>query len=60
MRALFRSKAKLAIGNDVDLGSTAGFGFELRHDCWCSNTSYLIDWRLLRHLSANVLSSICK
>ncbi|EKE17253.1 MAG: hypothetical protein ACD_10C00545G0001, partial [uncultured bacterium] len=20
-------------GNDVDLGSTAGFGFELRHDC---------------------------
>jgi hypothetical protein len=33
MKALFRSKAKLAIGNDVGLGSTAGFGFELRHDC---------------------------
>jgi hypothetical protein len=31
MKALFRSKAKLAIGNDV--GSTAGFGFELRQDC---------------------------
>jgi hypothetical protein len=33
MKALFRLQAKLAIGNDVDLGSTAGFGFELRHDC---------------------------
>ena len=33
MKALFRQQAKSAIGNDVDFGSTAGFGFELRHDC---------------------------
>jgi hypothetical protein len=33
MKALFRPQAKSAIGNDMDLGSTAGFGFELGHDC---------------------------